>query len=148
RYPDHPIRITVYDNLFDRVLRRSPRLGAGFAHVFNNDIRRFGSRASCERGDFGFGPSVVEGGQMLLEDNVIEAWPGPTACKQAVKITTGKQVDGFVLARGNLTRNGAIARGEDRVFVPDYPYAPMDSRRVEAFVAANAGAGNSSTAAN
>jgi pectate lyase len=144
--PVQPGRVTLYGNLFERIMRRTPRAASGYRiHVFNNLIKDFGGRDSCKAVGFGFGPSATAGGQILLENNVIEAWPDANACKQADNLVPAEGVEadrgaGQIRSIANLVRNGALAEGADRVFTPDYPYAAMNARLVEAYVAANAGA--------
>lgn len=143
--PARPGRVTVYGNLFERILRRTPRAASGYwIHVFNNVIKDFGGRASCRRTDFGFGPSAASGGQLLLQNNVVEAWPDANACKQADNIEpSGRSAAdrgmGLIGSSGNLVRNGATAEGGDAVFTPDYPVSLMPAGQVEAYVSANAG---------
>ena len=143
--PIRPGRVTVHGNLFEDVLRRSPRAASGYRiHVFNNVIRDFGGRTSCRQTTFGFGPSAASGGELLLQNNVIEAWPEAGACKQADDIEpNGRSGEdrgvGRIRATGNLLRNGATAAGDDQVFTPDYPFSLLPADRVEAYVRANAG---------
>ncbi|MGI8839920.1 MAG: pectate lyase family protein [Caulobacteraceae bacterium] len=145
--PQQPGRITLYGNLFDRIKERSPRAASGYkAHVFNNVIKDFGGPDGCKSISFGFGPSVIKGGEILLENNVIEAWPSPNACKQADDFATRNRTPaalsrgpGRIRSVGNLGRNGAMAEGNDQVFAPDYPYSPLPANAVEAYVRANAG---------
>ncbi len=145
--PAQPGRVTLYGNLFERVKERSPRAASGYlAHVFNNVIKDFGGPDGCKSTSFGFGPSVIMGGQILLENNVIEAWPSPNACKEADDFAARNRTP-IVLRRGpgrirsinNRGRNGATAEGDDTVFAPDYRYSLIPTDRVEAYVDANAG---------
>jgi pectate lyase len=144
--PVQPGRATLYGNLFERIMRRSPRAASGYrSHVFNNVFKDFGGRASCRAIGFGFGPSATDGGQILLENNVIESWPDPGACKQANNIEpAGKGAaagrgDGLIRSTGNLVRNGATAEGGDRVFVPDYEFSPFPADQVQNYVRNHAG---------
>ncbi len=146
--PAQPGRVTLYGNLFERVKERSPRAASGYlAHVFNNVIKDFGGPDGCKSTSFGFGPSVIKGGEILLENNVIEAWPSPNACKEADDFAIRNRT-AAALSRGpgrirsidNLGRNGATAKGADQVFTPDYRYSLVPTDRVEAYVRANAGA--------
>ncbi|MEO8926010.1 MAG: hypothetical protein ABI306_02495 [Caulobacteraceae bacterium] len=143
--PTQPGRVTLYGNLFDDIMRRSPRAAAGYRlHVFNNVIRHFGGRGSCHSIDFGFGPSTVSGGQILLQNNVIEAWPGGGGCKAADYVepdvpAEASRGEGLIASMDNLTRNGAAASGRDRVFRPGYNFSPLPASQVESAVNANAG---------
>ena len=145
--PPRPGRVTVHGNLFERVKERSPRAASGYRiHVFNNVIKDFGGRGSCRSIEFGFGPSVISGGEILLQNNVIEAWPEPTACKAAddfaIRNTTAVVMSrgrGLIASSGNLTLNGATAEGADTVFAPDYPYSLLPAQEVGAYVRGHAG---------
>ncbi len=145
--PPRPGRVTVDGNLFERIKERSPRAASGYRiHVFNNVIKDWGGRGSSRSTDFGFGPSVISGGEILLQNNVIEAWPDPAACKEAddfaARNTTAAVMSrgrGLIASSGNLTLNGAAAQGADEVFTPDYPFSLLPAREVAAFVAAHAG---------
>jgi pectate lyase len=149
--PTQPGRVTLYGNLFERIMRRTPRAASGYrVHVFNNVIKDFGGRASCTSLGFGFGPSATDGAQMLLENNVIEAWPEPNACKQADNIGAADETrakgrgPGLIRSSGNLVRNGAMADGDDHVFTPEYKYSLTPVGQVESDVRNHAGTGSSS----
>jgi pectate lyase len=147
RMPAQPGRVTLYGNLFERIKERSPRAASGYlVHVFNNVIKDFGGPDGCKSTSFGFGPSVIKGGEILLENNVIEAWPSPSACKQADDFAARNRTDaalrrgpGRIRSVGNLGRNGAMAEGDDQVFTPDYRYGLVPAGQVESYVRANAG---------
>lgn len=148
--PEHE-RVTFYGNLFDNIFRRSPRVAShAWAHVFNNVIRDWGGRDSCVGAAKGFGPSSVGGAQMVLENNVFEAWPSRGACKAPLDLSEYGvnhglyRGEGFARASGSATANGAtIAEvGAGEVFDPraSYPYQLLPTDAVARSVKANAGA--------
>ena len=131
-------RVTVYRNRFLNVFRRSVRVASlAWVHEFNNLIQDWGGQASCARRTYGFGPASVGSAQMLLENNILEAWPGAQACKQAVGIAdyNGIRAGGYdrgmglVAASGNATMNGALVATSNpsAVFDPHayYAYTPL-----------------------
>jgi len=138
-------RATFYGNFFDQVVRRTPRAAShAWIHVFNNYVRRWGGSDSCRGGDWGFGPSATGGAQLDLEDNILEAWPAASACKQAVDTSryvsqVGNHEDrgaGLVRAADNETLNGAAVAENDPAAVFDphafYKYTLLPASAVAA----------------
>jgi pectate lyase len=113
------MRATLYRNYFYNVDRRSPRASGGsHMHVFNNIVEDWGGNSCVNENHKAFGASSVLGAQMLLENNYFRARANVGACKTAVQIDGG-----FVKAKGNVRKNGAIIRNNlpKRVFNPNAP---------------------------
>jgi pectate lyase len=124
-------RVTVVGNTFDGCFRRSVRAASGAdVHEVGNLIERWGPAAgsNCEGQNYGFGPSAVGGGEILLERNTFVPWPnGP--CKEAVdtsdydsRVTGVDRGRGFVRAIGNQVVAGATITENNpgAVFTPPY----------------------------
>jgi pectate lyase len=148
--PEHE-RATFYNNLFDHVVRRSPRAASGaWIHAFNNYVRDWSDRDSCVGAGMGFGPSATGQAQLVLENNVLQAWDTPGSCKQAVDISdyvsqVGDRQDrgrGLVRASNNMALNGAVANDNGgQVFNPRqyYSYTLLPPDQVAAIVEKTAG---------
>lgn len=154
------MRVSVYNNLFNRVRQRNVRVAycSAYVHEFNNVIENFGLAASsaspsanCSTpGVFGFGPSAHSGATLLLENNYIAAWPNdPNGCKAAVQTNATGDVNdasvkdwGYVKEVGDVFANGAYGASykPDRVAAPPYPYTLIPASQVYDFVLRNAGA--------
>jgi len=154
------MRVSVYNNLFDRIRQRSARAAycSAYVHEFNNVIENFGLPASsvspsanCSTpGVFGFGPSAHSGATLLLENNYIAAWPhDPNGCKAAVQTNATGDINdasvtdwGYVREVGDVFTNGAYGASYEanRVAAPPYPYTLIPTSQVYDFVLRNAGA--------
>jgi hypothetical protein len=134
--PDRAIRpggerITVVGDVFDRCFRRSVRAASG-AQIdeTGNLIARWGppNGTDCRGEAFGFGPSAVGGGQILLEANTFVPWPdGP--CKEAVDTSDyesralgTERGRGALRAIGNRLTGGARLTENDPTLVFRRPY--------------------------
>jgi pectate lyase len=120
------MRVTFYRNVFDNIVRRSPRASElSRVHVLNNVVKNWGNN-SCAGGE-AFGASSKTGAQLFLENNLFSARV-VGACKVATYIEGG-----YIKATGNVASNGAILRQKwpAGVFDPKkaapeyYEYAPL-----------------------
>lgn len=152
-----PGHITFYGNLFDHIFRRQPRIVRGYdAHIFNNYYtgpvcRGLGPGLGVGPG---FGPSVEEGGEILLENNVAD----PQSCASHIDNSdfvpapgTGvPRGHGKINAVGNLGFVSDSDTGKHRVigvrpdrdvlgFRPTYAYSLLPAHTVKAAVLGNAG---------
>jgi pectate lyase len=128
------MRISVYDNVFENIFRRSPKASSGVQiHLFNNVIRDWGqSGKPCTGQSWGFGASSTGEAQLLAENNLFAARAETNACHEAIQAAEKRprkgyvRDEGLVRATGNVFQNGAMAV-ENRpaeVFDPTSPKAP------------------------
>lgn len=136
--------ITLYGSWFDQIERRSAR-ASEYTEIdeFNNLVADYGGMTACNGGNYGFGPSAVQSGQMLLTNNVYEAWPNPQSCKEALQVDEGPDPlgPGLLTDTGSLLLNGATATltPGDVLDQPPYDRALIAATAVEADVRTNAG---------
>lgn len=148
------MRISVHENLFEDIFRRSPKASSGVQmHVFNNVVSNWGKKDVRCSGRFeGSAASSVGGAQMVAENNVFSPRPEPYSCRQALVAAEKIPIQGFRRDRGlirqqnNLLLNGAMAESSDAdlVFDPaqsDFfsPYALLPLEGLEVHVRTVAG---------
>ena len=144
--PPHE-RVTIYDNYFRNILRRSPRAASGaWIHAFNNVVEDFGGAGSCRGGNYGFASSAVGAAQLFLENNVYIAWPN--GCKAAIEVSdhgseSGPRGPGRVKEIGNLALNGALLLENEPALVFDphaaYSYRVLPAQQVTGAIIHSAG---------
>jgi pectate lyase len=141
--------ITLYGNWFDQILRRSAR-AASYTEIdeFNNLISNYGGATACTSDSYGFGPSADGSGQVLLTNNVYEAWTGTQSCKEVLEFADKDMSSDGVLRglglgtdTGSLLLNGATATvtAGEVLNQPPYTRPLLPASAVEANVRTNAG---------
>lgn len=149
--------VSIYNNHFKNVIRRSPRLsGYVIGHVFNNYIQNWGPEdlRNCNGtkfSEFAFAASSVGEAQLYLERNVFS--PSKNSdCTAAVNIedyvspkTTPQALgDGYVFIKDNLLLKKASIKDSNpsKVTAPSYDYRLLTTDDVVAKVRSEAGPRN------
>jgi pectate lyase len=125
------MRVSIFENIFDNVFRRSPKASSGVQmHLYNNLIRNWGRRGTPCTGHLeGTAASSTGGAQLLAQANVFAPYAEPTACRLAIQAAEKipregvRREKGMVREHGNLLLNGARVESNDpdRVFDPTSP---------------------------
>ena len=136
---DTVIRVTLYENFFDSVEGRTPRLRYGQVHMFNNYIYNWGFE----------GVTSQSFGEIYSEYNIFHAGRNVNAIVADDHRPWDREI-GYAYDVGSLFLNDAVIKGpgvdSSMVFVPPYEYSvrELDLDFVQSIIA-NAGWKNSTS---
>jgi pectate lyase/pectin methylesterase-like acyl-CoA thioesterase len=135
------LRISISNNLFERVASRAPRVRYGQVHLFNN--YHVGDRRDPAYGhDYSVG--VAKGARIVSHANAFEI-AGARSCRDAIKaFEDPAHDDGLFTDTGSLLNGASIApcgQAATPAWVVPYPFTPRPADTVAAWVLAQAGAG-------